>query len=112
MGVPRHKTPPASERAAERSPSVKQTAKPAKSRSTAAILTDARAPILTRERFEAALFDMDGVLTSTAQVHAAAWKQMFDHYLQSRSRRTGEPFRPFDLDADYKQYVDGKPRYD
>lgn len=76
-----------------------------------AILSEARAQILTRERFGAVLFDMDGVLTSTAQVHAAAWKQMFDHYLQSRSRRTGEPFRPFDAN-DYKQYVDGKPRYD
>lgn len=68
--------------------------------------------VLTPARFEAVLFDLDGVLTSTAQIHAAAWKQMFDHYLQSRSRRTGEPFRLFDVDADYKLYVDGKPRYD
>jgi beta-phosphoglucomutase family hydrolase len=68
--------------------------------------------VLTPARFEAVLFDLDGVLTSTAQVHAAAWKQILDDYLQSRSRRTGEPFRPFDVDADYKQYVDGKPRYD
>jgi beta-phosphoglucomutase family hydrolase len=68
--------------------------------------------VLTPARFGAVLFDLDGVLTSTARVHAAAWKQMFDHYLLSRSRRTGEPFRPFDVDADYKQYVDGKPRYD
>ena len=68
--------------------------------------------VLTPARFDAVLFDMDGVLTSTARVHAAAWKQMFDNYLQSRSRRTGEPFRPFDAAADYKQYVDGKSRYD
>jgi beta-phosphoglucomutase family hydrolase len=68
--------------------------------------------VLTPARFDAVLFDLDGVLTSTARIHAAAWKQMFDDYLGARSRRTAEPFRPFDLRADYKQYVDGKPRYD
>jgi beta-phosphoglucomutase family hydrolase len=56
---------------------------------------------------EACLFDMDGVLTETAAVHAAAWKQTFDDFL----RRRGEPFEPFD-DADYDEYVDGKPRTD
>jgi beta-phosphoglucomutase family hydrolase len=58
------------------------------------------------------LFDLDGVLTQTAKVHAAAWKQMFDDYLQERARRTGEPFVPFDPVADYDEYVDGKPRAD
>jgi beta-phosphoglucomutase family hydrolase len=58
------------------------------------------------------LFDLDGVLTQTAKVHAAAWKQMFDDYLRERSRRTGEPFVPFDPVEDYDEYVDGKPRYD
>lgn len=58
------------------------------------------------------LFDLDGVLTQTAKVHAAAWKQMFDSYLQDRAQRTGEPFVPFDPDEDYNEYVDGKPRYD
>jgi beta-phosphoglucomutase family hydrolase len=58
------------------------------------------------------LFDLDGVLTQTAKVHAAAWKQMFDDYLRERSRRTGEPFVPFDPVEDYNEYVDGKPRYD
>ena len=58
------------------------------------------------------LFDLDGVLTQTAKVHAAAWKQMFDSYLRDRSQRTGEPFVPFDPVADYNEYVDGKPRYD
>jgi beta-phosphoglucomutase family hydrolase len=58
------------------------------------------------------LFDLDGVLTQTAKVHAAAWKQMFDDYLRERSRRTGEPFVPFDPVKDYDEYVDGKPRYD
>ena len=60
----------------------------------------------------ACLFDLDGVLTQTAKVHAAAWKQMFDAYLQERAKRTGEKFVPFDPVADYDQYVDGKPRYD
>jgi beta-phosphoglucomutase family hydrolase len=58
------------------------------------------------------LFDLDGVLTQTAKVHAAAWKEMFDDYLQERVRRTGEPFVPFDPVADYDEYVDGKPRAD
>ena len=60
----------------------------------------------------AGLFDLDGVLTRTATVHAAAWKEMFDGYLRERAERTGEEFRPFDPDADYTRYVDGKPRYD
>jgi beta-phosphoglucomutase family hydrolase len=58
------------------------------------------------------LFDLDGVLTETASVHAAAWKEMFDSYLQARSERTGDPFVPFDAIADYDHYVDGKPRPD
>jgi beta-phosphoglucomutase family hydrolase len=60
----------------------------------------------------ACLFDLDGVLTQTAKVHAAAWKSMFDEFLQARSARTGTPFVPFDLVHDYDEYVDGKPRYD
>jgi beta-phosphoglucomutase family hydrolase len=58
------------------------------------------------------LFDLDGVLTKTATVHAAAWKKMFDSFLRDRSRQTGEPFVPFDPVADYDAYVDGKPRAD
>src|SRR3712207_7890655 len=53
-----------------------------------------------------------GVLTRTATVHAAAWKEMFDGYLRERVARTGEEFVPFDPIADYTRYVDGKPRYD
>jgi beta-phosphoglucomutase family hydrolase len=60
----------------------------------------------------ACLFDLDGVLTQTAKVHAAAWKTMFDEYLRGRAEATGEPFVPFDAGADYDRYVDGKPRYD
>jgi alpha,alpha-trehalase len=67
---------------------------------------------LTRDRFDAVLFDLDGVLTDTARLHAAAWKRMFDAYLAERAERTGEPFRPFDIGADYVAYVDGKPRFD
>jgi beta-phosphoglucomutase family hydrolase len=64
------------------------------------------------EDIRACLFDLDGVLTQTAKVHAKAWKQMFDEYLQERAQRTGEPFREFALPEDYEQYVDGKPRRD
>jgi beta-phosphoglucomutase family hydrolase len=60
----------------------------------------------------ACLFDLDGVLTKTAKVHAAAWKQMFDSYLQERAARSGDPVEPFDPVADYDEYVDGKPRYE
>ena len=60
----------------------------------------------------ACLFDLDGVLTQTAKVHAAAWKQMFDEYLRRRAEQQGEKFVPFDQVRDYDEYVDGKPRYD
>jgi beta-phosphoglucomutase family hydrolase len=60
----------------------------------------------------ACLFDLDGVLTKTARVHAAAWKRMFDGYLRTRADKTGESFVPFDSAADYGEYVDGKPRYE
>jgi beta-phosphoglucomutase family hydrolase len=60
----------------------------------------------------ALLFDLDGVLTQTAKVHAAAWKQMFDEFLKSWSEQHGTEFVPFDIVKDYDEYVDGKPRYD
>lgn len=60
----------------------------------------------------ACLFDLDGVLTQTAKVHAAAWKEMFDAFLRQRSAETGEPFRPFEIATDYGPYVDGKLRQD
>ncbi len=60
----------------------------------------------------ACLFDLDGVLTETASVHAKAWKQTFDEYLKARSEREGGEFVPFDAGSDYNEYVDGKPRYD
>ncbi|HET9051547.1 MAG TPA: HAD family hydrolase, partial [Candidatus Dormibacteraeota bacterium] len=55
---------------------------------------------------------MDGVLTETATVHARAWKEMFDAYLEERAGRTGEPFVPFDIKDDYDDHVDGRPRED
>ena len=58
------------------------------------------------------LFDLDGVLTDTAAVHAAAWKEMFDEFLQSHAAKTGGTFVPFDAKAEYNAYVDGKPRPD
>lgn len=60
----------------------------------------------------ACLFDLDGVLTQTAKVHAAAWKEAFDGYLRQRAERTGDDFVPFDAIADYDSFVDGKPRAD
>lgn len=64
------------------------------------------------DQITACLFDLDGVLTQTATVHAQAWKQMFDEFLRERSEQTGEPFREFDRPTDYDEYVDGKPRLD
>ncbi|MGA1796362.1 MAG: trehalose-phosphatase, partial [bacterium] len=61
---------------------------------------------------DAFILDMDGVVTKTARVHAAAWKQMFDEFLQARAGQTGEHYEPFDTGSDYLSYVDGKPRYD
>jgi beta-phosphoglucomutase family hydrolase len=60
----------------------------------------------------ACLFDLDGVLTQTALVHNAAWKQTFDTFLEAWSAGHDEPFVPFDSGADYQRYVDGRPRAD
>ncbi|TCC44316.1 beta-phosphoglucomutase family hydrolase [Kribbella capetownensis] len=60
----------------------------------------------------ACLFDLDGVLTDTAAVHAAAWKEMFDKFLQAYADEHGQPFTPFDAREEYDAYVDGKPRVD
>jgi beta-phosphoglucomutase family hydrolase len=64
------------------------------------------------DRVTACLFDMDGVVTQTAVVHAAAWKEMFDEFLRDHAKRTGTEFVPFDPHADYDAFVDGKPRLD
>ena len=67
--------------------------------------------LLRKKDFDAVLFDMDGVVTRTATLHAAAWKQTFDEFLRARPSAQG-PLKLFDLELDYQRYVDGKPRYD
>lgn len=62
-------------------------------------------------KFEAVIFDLDGVITKTALVHSSAWKSMFDEFLKKRANTTASPFKEFSQ-ADYLKYVDGKPRYD
>lgn len=69
-------------------------------------------PPVTRDRFDAVLFDLDGVLTDTARLHAACWKQMFDAFLERRARERDEEFVPFEIETDYRRYVDGKPRFE
>jgi HAD superfamily hydrolase (TIGR01509 family) len=60
---------------------------------------------------EAVIFDMDGVITRTADLHAAAWRDLFEDFLRRHSATSGVPFRAFDPKADYLTYVDGRPRY-
>ena len=67
---------------------------------------------VSKEHFDAVLFDLDGVITDTAKIHAACWKKAFDAFLKKRAEKANETFQPFDLPSDYGQYVDGKPRYD
>ncbi len=74
--------------------------------------TERLAGLIDRGGYAAVLFDLDGVLTETATVHAAAWQQMFDEFLRSWADEHGEPFVPFDLARDYPEHLDGKPRYD
>lgn len=71
-----------------------------------------KAHTITREDFDAVIFDLDGVVTDTAAAHAEAWKRMFDGFLSSRASSEAIPFQPFDLDADYRVYLDGKLRED
>lgn len=71
----------------------------------------ARAPI-DFSAYDAWLFDMDGVLTKTAAVHAEAWRQTFDEFLDQEAIRTGKTYAPFDAEGDYEKYVDGEPRAD
>jgi beta-phosphoglucomutase family hydrolase len=67
-------------------------------------------PTVTPDKFDAVLFDLDGVITATAKIHALAWKQAFDEFLKKRA--SGQDFKPFDKQSDYEDYVDGLPRYD
>jgi len=67
--------------------------------------------IFSRKRFGAVIFDLDGVVTRTADVHATAWKRLFDAFFEKRPAREGENLSAFDIDRDYRRYVDGRPRY-
>ncbi|UCD70051.1 MAG: trehalose-phosphatase [Betaproteobacteria bacterium] len=67
--------------------------------------------VLHLEHFKAFIFDLDGVITQTAKIHAVAWKKMFDDYLAKHTPH-GKAYTPFDIESDYLRYVDGKPRYD
>ncbi len=67
---------------------------------------------ITREKYDAVLFDLDGVITATAKLHAACWKKMFDEYLEKRANQQGAPLMPFEIARDYRLYVDGKLRFD
>ncbi len=64
------------------------------------------------DAYDAWLFDLDGVVTDTASVHATAWKRTFDSFLEAHAARTGRPFEPFSIEVDYVRHVDGKPRYE
>lgn len=75
-------------------------------------MADPAADLGLRPGVRACLFDLDGVLTRTAELHARAWKQAFDELLQARAREAGAPFVPFDPARDYDLYVDGRPRDD
>ncbi|MDX5422744.1 MAG: beta-phosphoglucomutase family hydrolase [Hymenobacteraceae bacterium] len=61
---------------------------------------------------KALIFDLDGVITQTAGVHARAWKRMFDDYLRERGEQEGKTYEPLDIATDYRQHIDGIPRYD
>ncbi|MCU1363288.1 MAG: putative glycosyl hydrolase [Acidimicrobiaceae bacterium] len=75
-------------------------------------MSDPGAPLVDLDAYGGWLFDMDGVLTQTALVHAAAWKEAFEGFLKEESVRTGKSYAPFDTQGDYEKYVDGEPRAD
>jgi trehalose-phosphatase len=68
--------------------------------------------VISKALFDAVIFDLDGVITQTAAIHAAAWKALFDDYLEERKRQQLPAYEPFDPILDYQEFVDGKPRYD
>ena len=64
------------------------------------------------ENYHGLIFDLDGVITQTAKVHARAWKKMFDQFLEKLSEEEGTDYKPLDIETDYPKYIDGIPRYD
>ena len=67
---------------------------------------------VTTKEYDAIVFDLDGVITQTADIHARAWKRMFDDYYAKRGERDGKDYGQMDIETDYRIYLDGKPRYD
>lgn len=76
------------------------------------MINERAAHVISTKNLDAVIFDLDGVVTQTAKVHAAAWKALFDSYLEKRQAQDRLSYEPFDPRADYREYVDGKPRYD
>ena len=74
--------------------------------------SETTAAVISHERFDGVIFDLDGVITRTATLHAKAWKQMFDAFLEQRGRENGTTYPAFDIEQDYLRHVDGKLRYD
>jgi alpha,alpha-trehalase len=68
--------------------------------------------VILADEYDALLFDLDGVVTQSMRIHAHAWQTLFDEYLQERAKGGGEPFVAFDIDKDYRNYLDGKARYE
>lgn len=68
--------------------------------------------LISEKNIKALILDLDGVITQTAQVHAQAWKKMFDDYLAMRGKRESKVYAPLSIETDYRKYIDGIPRYD
>lgn len=75
-------------------------------------MRQSKSKLINRDQYDSVLFDMDGVITDTASLHAACWKQLFDEFLEKRAKLQSEEFCPFDIVTDYQLHVDGKPRFE
>ena len=75
-------------------------------------MRQSKSQLISRDQYDSVLFDMDGVITDTASLHAACWKQLFDEFLEKRAKLRSEEFHPFDIVTDYRLHVDGKPRFE
>jgi beta-phosphoglucomutase-like phosphatase (HAD superfamily) len=65
---------------------------------------------ISGDAFKAVIFDLDGVVTDTAGLHAASWKKMFDAFLEKKGHQENKTYAPFDEKSDYLEHVDGKPQ--
>jgi beta-phosphoglucomutase family hydrolase len=75
-------------------------------------MDQSKSKLINRDQYDSVLFDMDGVITDTASLHAACWKQLFDEFLEKRAKLQSEEFCPFDIVTDYRLHADGKPRFE